>query len=307
MAQLGFLGLGTMGRQMARRLVAAGHEVRVWNRSPDPVADLVAAGAVAAASPAEALAADVSFSMLANDQAADEVLTLDHLAGEPGRLHVAMASLSPAAAGRLAGRHALAGVGYLAAPVLGRWTVAAEGNLNIIAAGAAADLERAAPYLEVLGKRVWVVGEDPRLANVVKAAVNYDIIHAFQAIGESVALVEANGVDAGLFTELLSSTLFPGPVYTGYGEMIAQSRFTPPGFTMALGSKDLGLAEEIAAEAGILLPTAPLLRVAFDTALASADLADVDWSGVAEITRRQRYPSAQEAAPAQVRRQPRST
>lgn len=291
MTQLGFLGLGTMGREMARRLLDAGHDVVVWNRSADAVAPLVDAGARAAGSPAEALAAPISFSMLANDDAADDVLSAENLAGAPGRLHVAMASLSPAAASRLSARHAEAGVAYLAAPVLGRFTVAAAGELNIIAAGAAADLERVAPYFEILGKRVWTVGAEPRIANVVKAAVNYDIIHAFQAIAESVALVEANDVDAGLFTELLSSTLFPGPVYTGYGAMIAEARYTPPGFTMTLGSKDLGLAEAIAAEAGITLPSAPVLRRAFDTALASDDLKDVDWSGVAEITRQQRYPA----------------
>jgi 3-hydroxyisobutyrate dehydrogenase-like beta-hydroxyacid dehydrogenase len=289
MAHIGFLGLGTMGREMARRLVDAGHDVVVWNRSADAVAPLVDAGASAAPSPAEALAAPISFSMLANDEAADAVLSAENLPGEPGRLHVAMASLSPTAASRLSARHAEAGVAYLAAPVLGRFTVAAAGELNIIAAGAAADLERAAPYFEILGKRVWAVGTEPHIANVVKAAVNYDIIHAFQAIAESVALVEAHDVDAALFTELLSSTLFPGPVYTGYGAMIAEGRYTPPGFTMALGSKDLGLAEAIAADAGIVLPTAPVLRRAFDAALASDDLKDVDWSAVAEITRRQRY------------------
>jgi 3-hydroxyisobutyrate dehydrogenase-like beta-hydroxyacid dehydrogenase len=289
MAQLGFLGLGTMGREMARRLVDAGHDVVVWNRSADAVAPLVGAGATAAESPAHALAAPVSFSMLANDDAASDVLSPENLAGAPGRLHVAMASLSPVAADRLSARAAEAGVGYLAAPVLGRFTVAAAGELNIIAAGSASDLERATPYFEILGKRVWTVGSQPRIANVVKAAVNYDIIHAFQAIAESVALVEASDVDAGLFTELLASTLFPGPVYTGYGAMIAESRYTPPGFTMTLGSKDLGLAEAIAAEAGIVLPSAPVLRRAFDTALASDDLKDVDWSGVAEITRQQRY------------------
>jgi 3-hydroxyisobutyrate dehydrogenase-like beta-hydroxyacid dehydrogenase len=285
--RLGFLGLGTMGREMARRLVDAGHDVVVWNRSTEPVDELVAAGAVAASSPSEALAAPISFSMLANDEAADAVLSEGNLAGDAGRLHVAMASLSPAAASRLSARAAEAGVAYLAAPVLGRYTVAAAGELNIIAAGAEADLARATPYFDILGKRVWTVGAEPRLANVVKAAVNYDIIHAFQAIAESVALVEANGVDAGQFTELLSSTLFPGPVYTGYGAMIAERRYTPPGFTMALGSKDLGLAEAIAAEAGIELPTAPVLRRMFDAALASDELKDVDWSGVAEITRQQ--------------------
>ena len=291
MAHLGFLGLGTMGREMARRLVDAGHDVVVWNRSADAAAPLVDAGARAASTPADALAAPVSFSMLANDAAADDVLSTENLTGDPGRLHVAMASLSPAAAATLSARAAAAGVAYLAAPVLGRFTVAAAGELNIIAAGAAADLERVAPYFEILGKKVWTVGAEPRIANVVKAAVNYDIIHAFQAIAESVALVEANGVDAGLFTELLASTLFPGPVYTGYGAMIAERRYTPPGFTMTLGAKDLGLAETIAADAGIVLPSAPVLRRAFDAALASADLKDADWAAVAEITRQHRYPA----------------
>lgn len=291
MAQLGFLGLGTMGREMALRLVAAGHDVVVWNRSPEPVAELVAAGATTATEPAIALATPISFSILANDQAADEVLSVAHLTGDPGRLHVAMASLSPAAADRLAARHAGLSIGYLAAPVVGRSTVAAAGELNIIAAGSARDLDRAAPFFEILGKRVWTVGTEPRVANIVKAAVNYTIIHALQAIGESVTLVEANEVDARLFTELLSSTLFPGPVYAGYGSMIAERRYLPPGFTMALGSKDLGLAETIAADAGVTLPTAPVLRRVFDAALAADDLKDVDWSAVAEITRRGRYPA----------------
>lgn len=283
--RIGFLGLGTMGIQMARRLVAAGHETVVWNRSPEPVAELVAEGAIAADSAADALANEISLSMLANDQAADAVLSPENLAGAPGRLHVAMASLSPTAGDRLAARAAEAGVDYLAAPVLGRWNVAAAGELNIIVGGDPALRDRAQPLFEILGKRVWVVGDEPRTANVVKAAVNYDIIHAFQAIAESVALVEANGVDAAAFTELLSSTLFPGPVYAGYGAMIAERRYTPPGFTMTLGSKDLGLAEEIAAATGIELPTAPVLRRIFDAALADPALADVDWSGMAEITR----------------------
>jgi 3-hydroxyisobutyrate dehydrogenase-like beta-hydroxyacid dehydrogenase len=287
-SEVGFLGLGTMGREMARRLVDAGHDVVVWNRSPAPVADLVAAGARAADSPAMALAAPVSFSILANDEAAEEVLSRANLEGATGRLHVTMASLSPTAADRLAARHATAGVAYLAAPVIGRSPVAATGELNIIAAGAAADIERATPYFEILGKHVWVVGAEPRIANVVKTAVNYTLIHALQAIGESVALVEANDVDASLFTELLSSTLFPGPVYTGYGAMIAQRRYTPAGFSMTLGSKDLRLAETIATDAGIALPSAPVLRTIFDAALASEDLQHLDWSAMAEITRQGR-------------------
>lgn len=288
MTDLGFLGLGTMGAAIARRLVEAGHTVHVWNRSPGAVDELVAAGAVAAPTAADAIAQPVSFSMLANDEAALAVLDAGALSGAPGRIHVNMATLSPDAVDRLEGIAREAGVGYVAAPVLGRSTLAAEGKLNIMAAGDPATVASVEPYLALLGVRVWNFGERPRMANVVKAAVNYNIIHAIQALGESIALVEAHGVDGQEFVDLLTSSLFGGIVYTVYGGNIAQRRHTPPGFTMSLGLKDLGLAEEVAAEGGVVLPTAPVLRSLFEQALATDDLKEVDWGGMAEVTLRKR-------------------
>ncbi|MEO5919736.1 MAG: NAD(P)-dependent oxidoreductase [Pseudolysinimonas sp.] len=293
MAELGFLGLGTMGSEMAKRLVGAGHRVRVWNRSPAAADELVAAGAVRAVSAADALAADVSFSMLANDEAAEAVLTRDNLVGAPGRVHVNMASISPDAADRLGAVHERAGVAYVAATVLGRSTVAAAGKLNIMAAGPAATVDALEPYLSELGTRTWRMGERPRMANVVKAAVNYNIIHAIQALGESITLVEGHGVDASEFVELLSSSLFGGIVYTGYGTAIAEQRYTPPGFLMELGRKDLTLAERAAAEVGVELPTAPVLHELFDAAMADDELRTYDWAGLAEVTRRRRRPGSQ--------------
>src|SRR3546814_4360528 len=116
---------------MAARLLYAGHDVRVWNRSEGPVAELVARGATAA-SVEEALAADVSFSMLANDAAVESVLSADALAAASGRTHVVMASISPSLADRLEQTFADAGVGYVAAPVLGRPEVAAAGQPNVL-------------------------------------------------------------------------------------------------------------------------------------------------------------------------------
>lgn len=286
MTDLGFLGLGTMGSEMAKRLVEAGHSVRVWNRSPEAADELVAAGAIRAATAAEALAADVSFSMLANDEAAEAVLTEENLAGAPGRVHVNTASISPEAADRLAALHERAGVIYVAATVLGRSTVAAAGQLNIMAAGPSATIDALEPYLSELGKRTWRLGEVPRMANVVKAAVNYNIIHAIQALGESITLVEGHGVDGKEFVELLTNSLFDGIAYTVYGAVIAERRYTPPGFLMELGRKDLTLAERAAAEVGVELPTAPVLHELFDAAMADEELRTYDWGGLAEVTRR---------------------
>lgn len=287
MASLGFLGLGIMGAAMVRRLVDAGHTVTVWNRSAGPVDELVAAGAVRAASAAEALAAPVSFSMLANDEAAEAVLTAEAFGRDAtGRVHVNMASVSPDSADRLGAIVEGAGVAYVAAPVLGRFTLAAEGKLNILAAGDPAAIDAAQPALTDLGVRTWRFGERPRMANVVKAAVNYDLIHAIQALGESIALVEAHGVDGGEFVELLTSSLFGGVAYQVYGGMIAEGRYTPPGFTMELGLKDLGLAESAATAAGLALPTAPILRRLFEIALSDDELRECDWGALAEVTRR---------------------
>ncbi|GAA1055074.1 putative oxidoreductase [Agromyces luteolus] len=286
MTTLGFLGLGTMGSGMARRLVDEGHAVLAWNRSPAAVDELVAAGAERAATAADALAADVSFAMLANDEAAEAVLTDDAIHAAAGRTHVMMASISPALADRLTERFDRGGATYVAAPVLGRPAVAAAGQLNIMAAGPADAVDVALPYLEALGSRIWRLGERPSVANAVKAAVNYNIIHAMQALGESIAMTERQGVPAGQFVELLSSTLFGGVVYGGYGGIIAEQRYTPPGFHISLGRKDLGLAEEVAAAGGVTLATLPALIEVFERAMADPDLKDADWSAIAEVSRR---------------------
>ena len=285
MAELGFVGLGTMGSAMARRLVDAGHTVRVWNRNPDAAAPLLEAGAVRAASAAHALDAGVTFSMLSNDAAADAVFSEEALRDAAGALHVNMASVSPVAAHALAARHAAAGVAYVSAPVLGRPPVAAAGNLNILAGGSEADIDRAAEFFDILGARTWRIGADPAQANVAKIAVNFNLIHAIEAIGESIAIVENHGIDAAQFVELLTGTLFGGVAYAGYGDIIVNRRYEPAGFAAVLGLKDLGLAEAAAAEVGVTLPTAPALRSIFEQTLAKPGGDQLDWAAIAEISR----------------------
>lgn len=288
MAIIGFLGLGTMGSAMARRLVDAGHDVRVWNRSPDAASPLVEAGATPVGTPGEALATGLSLSMLADDAAAEAVLDASAVAQARG-IHVNTASISPAAADRLEALFRAHGARYVAAPVLGRPAVAAAGKLNILAAGPPATVDEVLPILEKLGTRVWRLGERPRIANAVKVAVNYNIIHAIQALGESIAMTERLGVDPALFHELLTSTLFDGVVYRGYGAEIVTQAYDPPGFVMGLGFKDLRLAEEVAAETRAALPTAPALRRVYEIALSDPELEHLDWGAAAEVMRRDLY------------------
>jgi 3-hydroxyisobutyrate dehydrogenase-like beta-hydroxyacid dehydrogenase len=286
--QVGFLGLGAMGRGMVERLAGEGFAVTAWNRSPGPAAELSdRLGTTAAPTPQSVFAeAEIVHSMLADDAAALSVFDDALLASVPaGRVHVNHATISPAAASELAERHARHAVGYVQAPVLGRSTIASTGALLVVASGDAQAVDAAMPTLERLGQRVWNLGSDPRMASFVKIAVNYSIINALQSITESVVLVESAGIEPQEFIEILTHTAFSGSVHRGYGPIIAGKRYEPVGFSMALGLKDLSLAEGAADSLGVTLPIAPVLRELFEAALADPGLRDLDWSAVAEVTR----------------------
>lgn len=277
------IGLGAMGSPIARSLLKAGHDVVAWNRSDGPADELVAAGARRAASVAEAMQAPVVFSVLSDDRAVTETfIDSGVLARIPGgTVHVNLATVSTDLARRAGAAHAEHGVGYVAAPVFGRVPVAEAGALNVLAAGEPALLDRVQPFFDVIGSRTWRLGDRPEQANIVKILGNYLIACAIQSLGEAVSLAEGAGVDSGRFVELLTSTLFPGPVYTGYGSMIAERRYQPAGFTTTLGRKDLHLALDAATDHGIPLPIGQLLRTVFDEAIAAGRGAD-DWAAIAE-------------------------
>jgi 3-hydroxyisobutyrate dehydrogenase-like beta-hydroxyacid dehydrogenase len=284
--QVGFIGLGHMGSPMARQLIDAGYDVTVWSRNTAHVDDLVAYGATRADSPDDAIAVGHLFSMLANENVARAVLPAGLLrAAPPGFIHVNHATISARAAEEFAADAAAGGYGYVAAPVIGRPNVAAAGGLTILAAGAPEAVGASMPMLEVMGRRVWRYGDVASSANLAKIAVNYLIAHALQALAESITLLEREDLDTGQFVQMINDSIFPGPVYGGYGDAIARRSYTPPGFTTVLGLKDVMLAVGAAADAGVRLPSAPILQEIFETTVAEVG-EDLDWAAIAEITRR---------------------
>jgi 3-hydroxyisobutyrate dehydrogenase-like beta-hydroxyacid dehydrogenase len=282
----GFIGLGHMGSAMARRLVEAGYQVTVWSRSPRHVDELVAVGAIPADSPADTITTGHLFSMLANEDVVREVLpsALLRLA-PPGFVHVNHATISATAADEFAAHAAVDGYGYVAAPVIGRPDAAAAGALTILAAGPADAVAASMPMLEVMGRRVWPYGSVASGANLAKISVNYLIVHALQALAESITLLERNGLDTSQFVQIINDSIFPGPVYGGYGNAIARGNYAPPGFTTVLGLKDLMLAIQAAAAANVHLPSGPVLQEIFETTVSEVGK-DVDWAAIAEISRR---------------------
>jgi 3-hydroxyisobutyrate dehydrogenase-like beta-hydroxyacid dehydrogenase len=260
---IGFIGLGAMGRGMAANLLRAKEEIIVWNRSAEPVRQLVGQGARGAAQPAGTGRAQVLFTKLSDDAATRSVLVdagvLDAMA--PGTIHVNMATVSVAFAREMAELHARKGIGYLAAPVLGRVDVAAAGKLNILAGGPAELVDRVQPYFDLMGQKTWRFGALPEQANAVKLAANLTLACAIEAMGESSALARAHGIAAGDFIDLITNTLFAGsPVYKGYGGMIAQEKYSPAGFKLSLGLKDVQLAIDAAAAKGVTLAAGAAVR-----------------------------------------------
>jgi 3-hydroxyisobutyrate dehydrogenase-like beta-hydroxyacid dehydrogenase len=284
--RVGFIGLGHMGSPMARQLIKAGYDVTVWSRSAAHVDELVADGATRATSPADTIATGHLFSMIANEDVIREVCGPARLEAAPdGFVHVNHATISAEAAEEFAGHAAANGYGYVAAPVIGRPNVAAAGALTILAAGAPDAVDASLPMLEVMGRRVWRYGDAAPKANLAKISVNYLIVHALQALAESITLLERNGLDAGTFVQMINDSLFPGPVYGGYGDAIARGSYRPAGFSTMLGLKDLMLAIHAAAQAGVDLPTGPVLRDLLKAAVSEVG-EDADWAAIAEITRR---------------------
>lgn len=273
---IGFIGLGNMGAAIAGRLLEAGHIVRVWNRSPEPTRHLAQRGAQAAATAEEAFRGDVVFSMLSDDQATRAVLVDSGvIAGatpEATRVHVNLATISAALADEMEELHRERGVGYVAAPVLGRPDVAAAGKLTVLAAGPRAAVESVQPLLEgTIGQKVWRFGERASQANVVKLAVNFMLAAAIESMGEAAALTAAYGIQPRDLFELIGQSLFPGPVYQGYGRLIADGRFEPAGFKARLGLKDVRLALAAAEAATTPMPVGSLIRDSMLEALARGE------------------------------------
>lgn len=268
--KVGFIGLGAMGSAMASNLVAAGLQVTVWNRSEAGSEKLASLGAKVASTPDRAAQGDILHSMLANDQAVREVFFDGGLldAMDPGTVHVNHATISVALARQLAEEHTRRGLGYVAAPVFGRPDVAAAGKLNMLVAGAAGVIEKTQPLLETMAARLWPMGESPERANVVKLAGNFMIVSAIESMAEASVLARAYGVSAADFIELMTSTLFASPVYQGYGKAMAEQRFTPPGFALPLGLKDVMLAQDAAHAERVPMPLAGVLRDSLLEALA---------------------------------------
>ncbi len=278
--RIGFLGLGKMGTPMARHLQAAGHELRVWNRTEGKTEPLLREGAIAAGTPAEAeLGADAVITMLFDDAANEEVIfgangLMDALS--PGALHISCSTISVALSERLTHEHAHRGHEFVAAPVFGRPSVAEQGKLWVVTAGAEQAVSKARPLLETFSRGISVVGTEPREAHSVKLGGNFLISAMLYSLSEAFVYADGQGIEPIVFFEAVNSALFQSPFYSAYSKIM----LNPPaeaGASISLGEKDTRLLREAAASRGTRVKLADTLAEIFAQAKA-AGLANQDWA-----------------------------
>ena len=283
---IGFIGLGQMGWPMARNLLKAGHTLTVYNRTRARAELLAAEGARVVEKPGEACRGDAVVTMLADDQALQEVMP--DMAARLGAatVHVSMSTISVAMSRRMVDLHAQIGRLYIAAPVFGRPEAAAAQKLFVVAAGPQALVERCQPLFDAVGQKTFVVGEDAPSANVMKLCGNFMIASILEIMGEAVALARKSGIDAASYLDVITGTLFGAPVFKTYGALIAQERYEPAGFKAALGLKDARLVRAAADAAAVPMPIANVVHDRLLTLVAQGRQ-DLDWSALAQLAAEQ--------------------
>ncbi len=278
--RIGFLGLGKMGTPMARHILAAGHELAVWNRTEGKTEPLLREGAIAAGTPAEAeLGADAVITMLFDDAANEEVVfgangLMDALS--PGALHISCSTISVALSERLTEEHARRGQEFVAAPVFGRPNVAEQGKLWVVMAGLDRAVAKARPLLETFSRGISVVGAEPRAAHAVKLGGNFLISAMLYSLSEAFVYADGQGIDPAVFIEAINSALFQSPFCAAYSKIMLNPP-AEPGASISLGEKDTRLLREAAASRGTHLNLADTLAEIFAQAKA-AGLANQDWA-----------------------------
>jgi 3-hydroxyisobutyrate dehydrogenase-like beta-hydroxyacid dehydrogenase len=278
----GFIGVGRMGRVMARNLLQAGHRVLAWDVSTEALEEVRGHGAAVAASADEAFRGDAVISMLPNNDAMKSVfLDSGILRGGRSTVHANMATTSIQCANALAAAHAQVGVAYVSETVFGRPEVAAERNLNVLAAGDPEAIEKVQPLFDALGKKTWRLGTVPSQSNVAKIAGNLMVACMLEAMGEAAALARAYEMSPPDVLDAVVGSLFDVPVYRIYARPVANRQFEPPG-DLRLGLKDAKLMLAAGEEANVPLPFVSVLRDNYLDALAHGDAAK-DWSSVTRV------------------------
>jgi 3-hydroxyisobutyrate dehydrogenase-like beta-hydroxyacid dehydrogenase len=265
--EIAWIGTGIMGAPMARRLLKSGHQLRVFNRSPDKARALLSDGAGVAADAASAAAgAEIIFIMVPDTPDVENVIGKIEPSLVRGQLVLDMSTIAPEAERRIAQKLAALGVDYLDAPVSGGETGAIEGTLTIMVGGGEGPFNRAQPLLTSLGKRITYMGpsgagQTTKLANQIAVALN------LEAAAEALLFAARGGLDPATVLDAIGAGAAASWQLNNLGPKII-ARDYRPGFFVKLIRKDLRLVAEAAAQNSIALPGLKMMTSMFNTAAA---------------------------------------
>lgn len=286
--KIGFIGLGTMGAPMARRLVDDGHQLRVHNRTRERELPLEEAGATRAASPREAaVGAEVVITMVSDTPDVEAVLFAEDGAANGmarGGVLIDMSTISPAATREFAQRLAGNGIAMLDAPVSGGSEGAQQGTLSVMVGGEAQVLERVRALLDTLGSKVTLVG--PSGSGQLTKAINQVIIAGtYAAVAEGMIMGVKAGIDLEAAHEAVSGGAAGSWILSNRAGNMMSGEY-PLGFRTRLHRKDLGIALEAARELGVSAPLAAYVEQ-LETSLLARGYGEEDVSNIARVVREQ--------------------
>jgi len=281
--RIALFGTGLMGLPVGQRLLDAGYRLVVWNRSPEKAAPLVAAGAVQAESPAQAVAsADLLITWLADHKAIQEVLfPAERASLLEGRTLLQMATIGPEHSRCLLDAAHAHGADYLEAPVLGSIPEAKAGSLLLMVGATEEQFARYRPLLEVFGENIVHVGEVGQAA-AMKLAFNQLIAGLTASFSLSLGLVQEEGVRVELFMDMLRDSALYAPTFDKKLLRMLQRDYAKPNFPTRHLLKDIDLFLDAAADRGLTTAALEGVRDIASLALAKG-LADGDYSAINEV------------------------
>jgi 3-hydroxyisobutyrate dehydrogenase-like beta-hydroxyacid dehydrogenase len=281
--KVGFIGTGRMGGAMVGRLLAAKHDVGVYNRTPAKAKPLVDQGAKLVSSIADAARyGDVVYTMLADDTALEDVVFRQGLldALPKGGIHVCAGTHGIPVIKKLKAAHSEKGQALVCAPMMGRPELVSSGTAGVFASGPADAMAKCKPLFDALGRKTFEGGADPEAATAIKIANNFVLGCAIEAMGEGFALTRKYGVDTSVFYDVMTDGLFNCSAYKVYGKIMVDESYSKVGQMAVLGLKDANLALEAGNIAAVPLPSGNVWRDRLVGAVAHGD-GDKDWAVMA--------------------------
>ena len=284
-ANIGFIGLGLMGRPMALNLLKAGHKLTVWNRTPSRAEELVAAGATLGKTPRQvAEGSEILITIVSDPPALESVLwgspeqkdgALEGL--KSGSMYIDSSTISPSLVQKIAGACQRRGVRFLDAPVTGGDWGAREGNLVFMIGGDRATLQDAEPILGIMGKKWFHLGPNGA-GQTVKLAMNAILALEVGAMAEALALVTRAGLKGEQLVEVMQASMARSGVLDVKSPLMLKGDYKPS-FPLRLMHKDLGLALDLGNQLGVPLPATAAAREVYNAVKGEAK-EDLDYSAV---------------------------